>query len=114
MKLQNTERGAFMKTLEITKTNFESKVISADIPVLIDFWAPWCGPCRMMGPVIDEIADEKKTIVVGKVNIDEQPELAQTFGIVSIPTLVILNKGKIVHQITGVRPKDQITSLLEG
>ena len=101
-----------MSVIHVTKNNFQEEVLQSDKPVLVDFWAPWCGPCRMVSPIIEEIAQERSDIKVGKVNIDEQPELAQEFGIMSIPTLVVLEKGKIVNHAVGARPKDAILSLL--
>lgn len=100
-------------SVKITKANFQSDVIESSKPVLLDFWATWCGPCRMVSPIVDEIADENPQILVGKVNVDEEPELAQAFGISSIPTLVVIKDGKIVNQIIGMRPKEQILALLE-
>lgn len=98
--------------MNITKENFEAEVMSSDRPVLIDFWAPWCGPCRMLSPTISEIAEEYgDKVKVCKVNVDEQGELASTFGVMSIPTLVVIKEGKIVNSVTGVRPKDQIVSM---
>ena len=101
-----------MSAIHIHKENFQQEVLNAENKVLLDFWAPWCGPCRMVSPIIEEIARERSDIKVGKVNIDEQPELAQEFGIMSIPTLVVLEKGKIVNHAVGARPKDAILSLL--
>ena len=101
-----------MSAINIHKDNFRQEVLNAENKVLLDFWAPWCGPCRMVSPIIEEVAQERADIKVGKVNIDEQPELAKEFGIMSIPTLVVLEKGKIVNQAVGARPKDAILSLL--
>lgn len=101
-----------MSTISITKANFTQEVIHSELPVLLDFWAPWCGPCRMVGPLLDEIARERADVKVGKVNVDEQPELASQFGIMSIPTLVVMKNGQVVDQVIGARPKDQILALL--
>ncbi len=101
-----------MPAMKITQQNFDTEVLSSKKTVLLDFWAPWCGPCRMMGPIVDEIADERTDVLVGKVNVDEEEALAAKFGITSIPTLVILKDGNIVHQSAGVRPKQQLLSLL--
>ena len=101
-----------MSVTAVNQTNFQNEVLRADKPVLLDFWAPWCGPCRMVGPVLDEIANERTDIKVGKINVDEQPELASQFGIMSIPTLVVMKRGKIVNQIIGARPKAQILAML--
>lgn len=101
-----------MTEMNITKENFEAEVMNSDRPVLIDFWAPWCGPCRMLSPSISEIAEEYgDKVKVCKVNVDEQGELASTFGVMSIPTLVVIKEGKIVNSVTGVRPKDQIVNM---
>lgn len=97
----------------ITKENFEELVLNGEKTVLLDFWAEWCGPCRMMSPVIDEIADERPDILVGKVNVDNDPELANRFGIVSIPTFIVLKNGTPVAQTIGVKPKDSILDLLD-
>jgi thioredoxin 1 len=101
-----------MTEMNITKENFEAEVMNSDRPVLIDFWAPWCGPCRMLSPTISEIAEEYgDKVKVCKVNVDEQGELASTFGVMSIPTLVVIKEGKIVNSAVGVRPKDQIVNM---
>ncbi|MEG0156827.1 MAG: thioredoxin, partial [Anaerovoracaceae bacterium] len=94
-----------MSVLHITKENFESEVLKSSVPVLVDFWAPWCGPCKMVGPVIEEIANEVTDAKVGKINIDEQVELARKYGVMSIPTLVVFKDGQIVRQEVGARPK---------
>ena len=101
-----------MSVINIKKNNFQNEVLNSEMPVLLDFWAPWCGPCQMVGPIVDEIADERGDIRVGKVNVDEQPELAAQFGVMSIPTLVVMKNGKIVNQVTGARPKAQILAML--
>ena len=101
-----------MSAVNISATNFSMEVMDSDRPVLLDFWAPWCGPCRMVGPILEEIAEERPDIKVGKVNVDEQPELARQFGVSSIPTLVVMKEGKIVNQAMGARPKSQILALL--
>ena len=102
-----------MSALVVNKNNFESVKKSVK-PVLLDFYAAWCGPCRMVSPLVDEIAEEREDIVVGKINVDEEPELAQAFGVVSIPTLVVLRGGNEVNRQLGARPKSQILQLLEG
>ncbi|MCM1285790.1 MAG: thioredoxin [Acetobacter sp.] len=100
--------------MEITKSNFDEEVVKSDIPVLLDFWASWCGPCRMLSPIIEEIAEEyDKKIKVGKINVDNEEELAASFGISSIPTLVVMNNGKTVNSSVGVIPKEQIAEMLE-
>ena len=102
-----------MAVVTITLENFETEVIKSDKPVLVDFWAPWCGPCRMLSPVVDEIAEENSNIKVGKVNVDEQEELAMRFGIMSIPTLIVFKNGEVVKKTMGVQPKAAILGLLE-
>lgn len=99
-------------SLVITKENFESEVLKSDKPVLVDFWAAWCGPCKMLSPVIDEIAEERSDIKVGKINVDEQPELASQFAVMSIPTLIVFKNGEIANKVIGVQSKDAILSML--
>ncbi len=101
-----------MSALHITKNTFNEEVVRSDKPVLVDFWASWCGPCKMVSPIIDEIADERSDIKVVKINVDEEPELANQFGIMSIPTLMVVKDGKVVNQSTGARPKAQILAML--
>ena len=101
-----------MSALNITKNNFHEEVVQSDKPVLLDFWASWCGPCQMVGPIVDAIAGERPDIKVGKVNVDEERELAAVFNVMNIPTLVVVKDGKIVNQAMGARPKEQILSLL--
>ena len=102
-----------MSVIIITKENFKSEVLDSDKPVLIDFWASWCGPCRMMAPVIDAVAEERKDVKVGKINIDEESELASAFKIMSIPTIMLVNRGEVVNGVVGVRPKSDILALLD-
>jgi len=101
-----------MSAINISKDNFQSEVMNSEKKVLLDFWAPWCGPCRMVVPMVEEIARERPDIKVGKINVDEQPELAQQFGIMSIPTLMVIEQGKIVSQARGARPKKAILGML--
>lgn len=101
-----------MSAINIHKDNFLSEVLNAEEPVLLDFWAPWCGPCRMVVPIVDEIAAERSDIKVGKINVDEQPELASQFGVMSIPTLVVMKNGKIANQAIGARSKRDILAML--
>ena len=101
-----------MAALDINKENFESEILNSDKKVLLDFWAPWCGPCRMVVPLVEEIAQERPDIKVGKVNVDEQPELASKFGIMSIPTLIVMEKGKILSKSLGAKPKRAIENML--
>jgi len=107
------KREAFhMKAINITSENFQKEVMESDKTVLLDFWASWCGPCRMVSPIVDEIAAETPAVKVGKVNVDEQGELASAFGVMSIPTLVVMKNGKVVNRATGARPKKQIAAML--
>ena len=101
-----------MSAININQSNFHDEVLLSDKPVLLDFWAPWCGPCRMVVPIVEEIAKERSDVKVGKVNVDEQPELASRFGVMSIPTLVVMKDGKIVNQAMGARPKNAILGML--
>ena len=101
-----------MYAVNINETNFSDEVIRSDRPVLLDFWAPWCGPCRMVGPIVEEIAQERTDIKVAKVNVDEQPELAGRFGVMAIPALVGMKDGRITSQAPGGRPKAQILAML--
>ena len=101
-----------MSAINVNKNNFDQEILNSDKPVLLDFWASWCGPCRMVCPIVDEIAAERSDIKVGKINVDEQPELAAQFGVMSIPTLVVMKSGRIVNQAVGARPKAQILAML--
>lgn len=101
-----------MSVLTVTHDNFDQEVLKADKKVLLDFWASWCGPCRMVSPIVDEIADERDDIRVGKINVDDEPELAAAFGISSIPTLIVMENGKPVRQSVGAIPKASILEML--
>ena len=101
-----------MSVIKINKNNFQNEVLNSEKPVLLDFWASWCGPCRMVSPIVDEIAAERSDIKVCKINVDEQPELAARFGVMSIPTLVVMKNGKVINQAVGARPKAQILAML--
>ena len=101
-----------MSAIVITKENFEAEVLKASGTVLVDFWATWCGPCRMLSPIVDQVADEHPDVKVGKINVDEQPELAQQFDIMSIPTLLVFRNGQKVNESVGLIPKEKVESLL--
>lgn len=101
-----------MSAININKENFNEEVLNSDKPVLLDFWAPWCGPCRRVVPIVEEIADERADIKVGKINVDEQPELAGQFNVMTIPTLVVMKEGQIINQSSGAKPKNQILAML--
>ena len=101
-----------MSVIQITKQNYQQEVEGSEKPVLLDFWAAWCGPCRMLSPIVDEIAGEHPEIKVGKINVDEEQELAAQFGVMTIPSLFVMKQGKIVNQSVGVKPKQQILALL--
>lgn len=103
-----------MSVLKITQDNFEKEVLKADKPVLLDFWAPWCGPCRMVGPVVEEVAAETVgNVIVGKINVDEEPGLAQSFRVMSIPTLVVMKDGKVASSQVGAKSKQAILEMLK-
>lgn len=101
-----------MSVITATKENFEEEVLSCKLPVLVDFWAPWCGPCKMLSPVVDKISEEMSGVKVCKVNIDDEQELATRFGVMSIPTLVLIKDGKVADTSVGLRPKDAIVSMI--
>ncbi len=102
-----------MSVHTITKENFDELVLQAEKPILVDFWAEWCGPCRMVSPLVDEIAEERDDVLVGKINVDEQGELAMRFGVMSIPTLLVFKGGEIVNKAVGARPKAELLQLLD-
>ena len=101
-----------MSVIKINKENFASEVLNSNKPVLLDFYADWCGPCRMVGPIVSEIANERSDVRVGKINVDEQPELAAQFQVMSIPMLAVIKNGKLENQVVGYRTKEQIEAML--
>ena len=101
-----------MSVIKISKENFASEVLNSNKPVLLDFYADWCGPCRMVGPIVSEIANERSDVKVGKINVDEQPELAAQFQVMSIPMLAVIKNGKLENQVVGYRSKEQIEAML--
>ena len=103
-----------MAELNVTKANFEAEVVNSDKTVLLDFWATWCGPCRMIAPTVAAVAEENSEVLVGKVNVDEEPDLARSFGITSIPTLIVMKGGKAVRQAVGLQTKEQILKLVKS
>ena len=103
-----------MALKEVTESTFEAEVLNSPVPVLVDFWASWCGPCRMMSPIVDQIAEEVTDCKVGKINVDEEGELAQQFGIMSIPTLLVFRDGKVANQSVGVRDKAFVIDMIKG
>lgn len=104
-----------MSVLTLTKHNFKNEVLTSDVPVLVDFWAPWCGPCRMIAPFVEEISNEKGALLkVGKVNIDEHPDLAELYNVMTIPTLLVVNEGKVTASSIGFKPKQSILELLKA
>ena len=103
-----------MSVINVNKNNFQAEVIRSEKPVLLDFWAAWCGPCRMLSPIVDEIAEEREDIKVVKINVDDEPELASQFQVMSIPSLFVLKEGKVVAQSLGVKPKAQVLALLDN
>lgn len=103
-----------MAVLHVTKDNFESEVMQSDKPVFLDFWAEWCGPCQMVGPVVEELANEITDVKIGKVNVDQVPELAQKFGVMSIPTMVLIKNGEVVKTTIGAQPKEDILKFIQS
>ena len=101
-----------MSAIQVNKDNFQEVVLNSDKPVLVDFWASWCGPCRMVAPILEEIANERSDVKFCKINVDEEPELAGRYNVMSIPTLLVVKEGQVVNQAVGARPKSQILSLL--
>ena len=112
MRPQRKKEDENMSAININKNNFQNEVLNSEKKVLLDFWAPWCGPCRMVAPILDEIAAERPDVKIAKVNVDEEAELAGRFSVFSIPTLVVFKDGKVVNQSVGARPKSSILSML--
>ena len=106
--------GVTMSILTVTQENFETEILQSTKPVLLDFWAPWCAPCRMIAPVVEQIADEISAIKVGKVNVDDCPELAARYGVMTIPTLIVMKDGAVTHQTAGFKSKPAIIEMLAG
>lgn len=102
-----------MAVIELTNENFEQEVLHSDKPALVDFWASWCGPCRMLSPIVDEVAEERSDVKVGKINVDEQPELARKYGVMSIPTVIVFRDGDEYRKSVGAVPKAQLLDLLD-
>lgn len=102
-----------MEVLHVTKDNFKKEVLESDVPVLVDFWATWCGPCRALGPILEEVAKETASVKVAKVNVDEESELASEFRIMSIPTMIVFKEGKAVNKAVGLLPKDEVLNLIK-
>lgn len=102
-----------MEVLHVTKDNFKKEVLESDVPVLVDFWATWCGPCRALGPILEEVAKETTSVKVAKVNVDEESELASEFRIMSIPTMIVFKEGKAVNKAVGLLPKDEVLNLIK-
>lgn len=103
-----------MEPIVITNKNFEEEVVKSEVPVLVDIWASWCGPCKMLSPIVDEVAKEAEGFKVGKINADDEGELAERFGVSSIPTLLVFENGKVVRQSVGFIPKDKVLALVKG
>lgn len=110
---QTKKENKIMSIININKSNFDSEVVKSDKKVLVDFWAPWCGPCRMLLPTIEEIAEERDDIKVCKINVDDESELAASFGIMSIPTLMVFENGKVIKKSLGAKPKDDVLELID-